>query len=107
MKKIYPRITSIDALRAFALFGILLVHVRHGFNADVLGTMNTTFDSILGNAILALLHGKCALIFEILFGISFYLILRKPNYPSSKFVWRCILLFLLGCINRFFMILMP
>lgn len=53
-------------------------------------------------AIVALVSGRCALIFNVLFGISFYLILRKPSYSSMKFAWRCFLLMLIGVINKYF-----
>ena len=96
------RITSIDALRAFALFGIILVHSIGGFCIDTTNAVNTPLDTFFVDSISLLLKGKCATIFGILFGISFYIILRKPNYPTSKFVWRCFLLFLIGLLNKFF-----
>lgn len=93
------RITSIDSLRAFALFGILAIHVRQGFG---LGGVNYlgVIDLVLGGGVKYLLESRCMLIFNVLFGVSFYLILRKRDYPASKFVWRCILLMLLGLCNR-------
>lgn len=96
------RITSIDALRAFALFGIIMVHAAGGFCIDITDAVKTPLDSFLADFISLFLRGKCASIFSILFGISFYIILRKPNYPTSKFVWRCFLLFLIGLLNKFF-----
>lgn len=96
------RITSIDALRAFALFGIILVHSIGGFCIDTTDALNGPLDRFLVDAISILFSGKCATIFGVLFGISFYIILRNPNYPTSKFVWRCFLLFLIGLLNKFF-----
>ena len=49
-----------------------------------------------------LFEGKAALIFNILFGVSFYIILRKPGYSIRKFVWRCLLLVIIGLVNRLF-----
>lgn len=46
--------------------------------------------------------GKCKTIFSLLFGVSFYLILRKREYPSGKFVFRCLLLIMIGLINKLF-----
>lgn len=47
--------------------------------------------------------GRASCIFTILFGISFYIILRKPDYGSGKFVWRCFLLMLIGlCVKVFY-----
>ncbi len=98
----YKRITSIDSLRAFSLFGILLVHAVNGFGSVLEQSFSSGLDILLLWSIKILFQGKCALIFNILFGISFYIILRKPNYPRSKFVWRCFLLMLIGLGTQFF-----
>ena len=95
------RITSIDALRAFALFGILLVHARHEFGLWGASTTNNV-DLLLGVGIKHLFEGRFVLIFNILFGVSFYIILSKKDYPAGKFVWRCFLLALIGLLNRVF-----
>ena len=47
-------------------------------------------------------ENRFMLIFNILFGVSFYIILGKKDYPASKFVWRCFLLAMLGLLNRLF-----
>lgn len=94
------RISSIDALRAFALLGIIIVHASAGFNVRV--EYNSSVDYFLKSIVYTFLSERCALIFNILFGVSFYLILRKDNYPSRKFVWRCILLILIGLFNKIF-----
>ena len=95
------RITSIDALRAVTLLGILLVHTMGMFgwgaseNLTKVGTFAQFFISFL------LVH-RCNTIFGILFGVSFYLILRNPTYTTGKFVWRCFLLVLIGLFNKLF-----
>lgn len=95
------RITSIDALRAITLFGILLVHTIDvfGWQYDIAAS---SWGGYANHFIALLLRGRCNAVFGILFGVSFYLILRNPNYSSRKFVWRCFLLFLIGLFNKIF-----
>ena len=95
------RIRSIDALRAMALFGILMVHTLAAFGFHSVET-TTLLGSYLSKAISSLLVNRCATVFGILFGVSFYLILRNPNYSSSKFVWRCFILIGIGVIVKVF-----
>ena len=97
------RITSIDALRAFALLGILLVHTSQLFNYDNYYNEFSYFTDqglYIKHFILLIFEGKCKIIFSILFGVSFYLILRNPNYSINRFRWRCCLLILFGLINK-------
>lgn len=96
------RIGSIDVIRAFALFGIILVHGTALFGCGKLDTLQTSFDSSIYNGIGFIFTYRSARIFNILFGISFYLILRKPSYSGSKFVWRCFLLTLVGLAAKIF-----
>lgn len=100
------RITSIDALRAFALFGIMLLHSTSyfGYGVESVNDMSfcTNYGEYVNKIIFFLFEGRCNKIFAMLFGVSFYLILRNPDYSSSKFVWRCILLFVFGIINKIF-----
>ena len=95
------RIGSIDALRAVVLFGILLVHASSAFGFHGLETA-TRFGDYITKAISMLLANRCATVFGILFGISFYLVLRNPSYSSRKFIWRCILLIAIGVFVKFF-----
>lgn len=94
------RITSIDALRAVVLLGILLVHINNGFGFHL--DTSSIVGSLCKTAIALFLSKRCASVFGILFGVSFYLILRKPNYSSWKFVWRCVLLIGIGIFNKIF-----
>lgn len=95
------RITSIDALRAVVLFGILLVHTCNYFGYQVLEP-DTFVDSAINRLITGFLSNRCSTIFSLLFGVSFYLILRNPNNTSLKFAWRCFLLMLIGILNKLF-----
>lgn len=97
------RITSIDALRAFALLGILLVHTAQLYNfyqPDNDFSHFSSLDNSLRDLILNLFENKCRTIFSILFGASFYLILRNPQNSIIRFCWRCILLMGFGIINQ-------
>lgn len=96
------RISSIDALRAFALLAILLVHTKQLFLCESWGIEFSLIDRIIYGCIGVLFVGRASCIFTILFGISFYLILRKPNYGGGKFVWRCFLLMLIGLAVKIF-----
>lgn len=99
------RITSIDALRGVTLLGILVVHAAVLFsyiNKNNSLTFISDIGNNVGNTILAIFQYRCNTIFGILFGVSFYLILRNPKYTSLKFVWRCVLLVCIGLLNKLF-----
>ena len=96
------RINSIDALRGATLLGILLVHVNGGFGYQFDTASFSLYEKGLRGVIYILLSNRCAPIFSMLFGVSFYLILRNPSYSSSKFLWRCILLICIGLFNKLF-----
>lgn len=94
------RITSIDALRAMTLFGILLVHANYGFGLDTHEGDVSIVDTVLRTFVVTFLTDKCITIFSMLFGVSFYLILRNPNNSGGRFLWRCFLLMLIGFFNK-------
>ena len=100
------RITSIDALRGITLFCILLIHSTAYFGYANPQINDMSFISGFGHNISAainwLFEGRANKVFEMLFGISFYLILRNPLYSSAKFVWRCVLLAIIGMFNLLF-----
>ena len=100
------RIEEIDALRGFALFGIILTHMFEGYLASLTPPQYSGFnilfpiDAISQVLIKNLFVGKFYAIFSLLFGLSFYLILDQKNNSSSlKFSWRLALLFLIGYIH--------
>lgn len=95
------RITSIDALRAVTLLGIIIVHANQGFGLRS-NLCHSFTDGYICEFILLFLSNKCNEIFAALFGVSFYLILRNPKNTSAKFVWRCFLLMLIGLFNKLF-----
>lgn len=98
------RISSIDAVRAVVLLGIFIVHVKQvfGFQIDKAILDATITDHYLNVFISNFLVNKCAVIFNVLFGVSFYFILKNPTYNASKFIWRCIILFVFGLFNKIF-----
>ena len=102
LSSIKNRIVSIDVLRAFALFGIILVHTIPQFGCGVLDTQNSTIDYYAARLVHLLFEKRCATIFCILFGVSFYIILKNPKNTSRKFVWRCLLLMLIGVFDKIF-----
>ena len=93
------RITSIDALRAMTLLGIVIVHCLNGFGCKYVH-YHEGLDYYLYRFIDLFLAHKCNTIFSILFGVSFYLILRNPLNTTNKFIWRCFLLTLFGLFNK-------
>ena len=95
------RITSIDALRAVALLGIIIEHSFDGFGRGVMEPASGV-DSCLSSFIMTFIYGKSNTIFCALFGVSFYLMLRLPQNNSLKFLWRCFLLILIGLVNKIF-----
>jgi uncharacterized protein len=101
------RIEEIDALRGFALFGILMTHMFEGYLASFTPPKYAGFnilnsvDSFSQFVIKNLFVGKFYAIFSFLFGLSFYLILeQKKGVSSSRFVRRLVLLFLIGLVHH-------
>lgn len=101
------RIEQIDALRGFALFGIIMTHMFEGYLASMTPPQYVGFnilypiDSFSQVVIQNLFVGKFYAIFSMLFGLSFYLILdQKKGSSSLKFIWRLVLLFLIGFIHH-------
>ncbi len=101
------RIEEIDALRGFALFGIIMTHMSAGFVASLTPPQYAGFnlklpiDSVSLQIIQNLFLGKFYAIFSMLFGLSFYLILDSKKESSPwRFAWRLVLLFLIGYVHH-------
>lgn len=100
------RIQVVDALRGFALFGILLVHSAQWFAAAALpgdvyqhhagGVANGVAQTIIG----LFFDGKFYTFFSFLFGLSFALMLTRsvdsPPIFYRRFAWRLMLLGAIG-----------
>lgn len=95
------RIESLDVLRTFVLFGILIVHCENGFG--LLDTAPVSKPTLIAHWIIQfLLANKCNIAFTTLFGASFGLILRNKANTSARFMWRCLLLIGFGVLNKLF-----
>ena len=104
------RIQVVDALRGFALFGILLVHCAQWFAAGALpgnvyqshasGTANGVAQTIVG----LFFDGKFYTFFSFLFGLSFALMLTRSQEPSrrfyARFAWRLVILGVIGFLHH-------
>lgn len=106
------RIRVIDALRGFALLGIVIAHIGNHYVAGMVppsvGTLNlfTPLDRIAGSMGELLTFGKFFTIFSFLFGLSFAIQLdnaaRKKQPFVGRFVWRLVILFAIGFVHNLF-----
>lgn len=104
------RIQAVDALRGFAVMGIMLLHNIEHFNyysfpptpSPLIGAI----DRSIWDMLFFTFSGKAYAIFALLFGFTFYL----QSYSAAKrgedfkyrYMWRLVLLFGFGCINASF-----
>jgi len=110
MKK--GRIHSVDALRGFALAGIVIVHMVENYvgslpPADAMAAVNQGIpDSIVEGFISLFLRGKFFALFSFLFGLSFFIQMDKATEKGKRFegrfLWRLILLFAIGAFHHLF-----
>ena len=105
------RINSIDALRGFALAGVVLVHMVEQYIAGpspegFLEGLNGIPDQIVQGFIQLFLTGKFFALFSILFGLSFTIQMQSAEKKGIKFggrfIWRAALLFAIGFIHQLF-----
>jgi uncharacterized protein len=104
------RIDSVDALRGFALAGIMLLHNVEQFNyyhqPDREILFFKSFDPAVWTSLFFLFGGKAYAIFSLLFGFSFWVQfsrMQKKNYDmGGRFVWRMALLFLFGIVHSLY-----
>jgi len=105
------RITVVDALRGFALLGVILTHMfQHysifsfsGAESEALfPEMDTAIQWLVQNIIM----GKFINIFAFLFGLSFFIQMDRAAKKGidfrKRFVWRMIILFIIGMIGNCF-----
>lgn len=106
-----PRIVIVDALRGFALAGVALVHMVERYIAgpmpqELLKNVDGTPDMIISGLVGFLCSGKFFSLFSILFGLSFSIQMdsaaRRGQNFSMRFLWRGILLFLIGMFHQLF-----
>ncbi|MFD3543967.1 DUF418 domain-containing protein [Streptomyces sp. NPDC058662] len=102
-----PRISEVDALRGFALLGILLVNALMMASPYALGTIRDPGASTLDRAVEGLVQtvvvGKFYLMFSFLFGYSFTLQLdsaeREGARPVPRLLRRSLGLLVLGVLH--------
>ena len=103
------RIQLVDALRGFALLGIVLIHFVEHFELFKQPEFNYFFtpetNGIVFKTIFFLISGKAYSIFAIMFGFSFFIQLNRREKKGEDFrltfVWRLVLLMLMGVIHSF------
>lgn len=108
----FPRIEIIDALRGFALAGIVICHVVENYIA---GPNPEAFneavhqglaDNIVDGFIGIFLRGKFIALFSFLFGLSFFIQMdngqKKGSYFGGTFLWRLLLLLAIGFVHSLF-----
>jgi len=105
------RITVLDALRGFALLGVILIHMlqRFGIRSIPSAPVDPRFPAIdeiiqwIGQNIII---GRFINIFAFLFGLSFFIQMdsaaKKGIDFRKRFVWRMFLLLMLGLITHSF-----
>ena len=106
------RIEVVDALRGFAIMGILLLHSIEHFNFYVFPDKNSqpdwlnSLDDGIWDTLFFLFGGKGYAIFAILFGFTFSLMFTKQFNKGKdfglRFFWRMILLAGFAFINGAF-----
>ena len=95
------RIEVVDALRGFALLGVLLANIPYG-NSEAI---QSAFDPALTFLYHLLIDKKFITIFSMLFGFGFYIQMTRAEEKNISFqpyfIKRMILLFLIGVIHCF------
>ncbi len=90
------RINSVDALRGFALLGIIIANIPYEYNTPVTGEL----DSLMTFLYHFLVDKKFITIFSILFGFGFYIQMQRAAEKSVNFnkyfIVRMLLLFGVG-----------
>ena len=105
------RINSIDALRGFALAGVVLVHMVEQYIAGpapegFMEGVNGIPDQIIQGLLQFFFSGKFFALFSILFGLSFTIQMQSAEKKNIKFggrfIWRALLLFIIGYMHQLF-----
>lgn len=106
------RIQSIDALRGFALAGIVLVHMVENYIGGLVPpesmelTSQGAIDDVVSGILGFIFIGKFFALFSFLFGLSFFIQMdnaaKKNNSFSGRFLWRLVILFVIGYAHHLF-----
>ncbi|MCD8043300.1 MAG: DUF418 domain-containing protein [Tannerellaceae bacterium] len=106
------RVDVADVLRGLAVMGIIILHSIEHFNfysfPDTTGQaawLNFT-DKAIWDSLFFTFGGKAYAVFALLFGFSFYIQddnqQRRGNDFRLRFMWRLVLLFIIGNFNALF-----
>ena len=106
------RISVIDALRGFALMGIVIVHFVEQYVGGPLPEgkydmmIHHTGDMVVEALIQIFFRGKFFTIFSLLFGVSFFIQMNRAAQKGfnfrGRFVWRLVILFAIGYVHSLF-----
>ncbi len=106
------RIEIIDALRGFALAGILICHMVEQYIGALAppsfyeATSSGIADQVVNAFIGIFLRGKFIALFSFLFGLSFFIQMdrgaQKGVAFGGRFLWRLLLLLLIGYVHSLF-----
>ena len=103
------RLITVDALRGFALLGIMLAHFIYWYTAGPLPQEMFSKYQGIGATIASIftelfVSGKFFAFFSFLFGLSFYLQMRGLEHNQktfiSRYAWRLTLLMIIGVIHH-------
>lgn len=104
------RILAVDALRGFAVMGIILLHNIEHFNyysfPEAPSPFMKSLDTSLWNFLFFSFSGKAYAIFALLFGFTFNLqshsAAKRGEDFKNRYMWRLLLLLGFGFINSLF-----
>ena len=106
------RIEIVDALRGFALAGIVIVHMVENYVAAPVpeGAMEASRlglpDYLIDGFIFLFLRGKFFALFSFLFGLSFFIQMDKAQQKGlnfgARFLWRLLILLAIGYAHSLF-----
>ena len=104
------RINVIDALRGFALLGVILIHMMQKFgylSSNITEEVRyPMLDSIIQLLVTHVIAGRFITIFSFLFGLSFFIQMDRASKKGidfrGRFLWRMVILFVIGIIGTMF-----
>ena len=104
------RIEVVDALRGFALLGIILAHMNYQYYVGYMPPLhenigiNNAVDARLRNLHIVFVFGKFYSIFSFLFGLSFGIQMLNAKEKGlaflRRFAWKLVLLFAIGFLHH-------
>ena len=107
------RITVIDALRGFALLGVVIIHMAQHYGIFSFSMMEgpreplfPAFDQVVNWIVRNVVTNKFINIFAFLFGMSFFIQMDRAKQKGQdfrkRFLWRMLILLVIGLIGNSF-----